>query len=182
MNILEWFASPQRRLDIVAGLVDGILNALTLAAGKLMQSGGGASVGLAIKVGVATATTTMFVFFVAHYADLRNELVHAERELNLLSRGRLATTQLGHQVLRKSLIGALVASICGFAGATIPLLLTLTLPGPPVLGLIVTIGLLAVLGAILARSFYGSPWAWAIALMAGGALLTYIGAKLNIVG
>ena len=85
-------------------------------------------------------------------------------------------------MLRESLIGALVASICGLAGATVPLLLTLTLPGPPVIGLIVTIGLLAVLGAILARSFYGSPWTWAIALMAGGALLTVVGAKLDIVG
>jgi predicted membrane protein (TIGR00267 family) len=182
MKMLEWLASPRRRLDIVAGIVDGILNALILAAGKILQNDGGASVELAVKVGVVTASTTMFVFFVAHYADLRSELVHAERELNLLSHGRLATTQLGRQAMRESLIGALVASICGLAGVTIPLLLTFTLPGPPVLGLIVTIGLLAVLGTILARSFYGSPWVWAIALMTGGALLTFIGAKLDIIG
>jgi hypothetical protein len=32
---------------------------------------------------------------VAHYAELRAELLHVERELNLMSRGKLATTRLG---------------------------------------------------------------------------------------
>lgn len=171
----------RHRLDIVAGLVDGILNALTLAAGKLL-AGGGVSLSLITKVGIASACTTLFVFFVAHYAELRADLVHAERELNLLSHGRLATTQLGHQVLRESFVGACIASLCGLIGSAFPLLLGLLLPGPPLLGLALTVGLLGVLGAALARSFFGSPYIWALALMVGGVLFALIGIQLNVVG
>jgi predicted membrane protein (TIGR00267 family) len=182
MKVIEWFSTPGHRLDIVAGFVDGILNALTLAAAKLLEPSGGASPLLAMKIGIATACTTMFVFFVAHYADLRTELVRAERELNLLSHGQLATTRLGRQVLRESCSAALVASFCGFVGATVPLLLILLVPGPPILGLAITIVLLGILGVGLAQSFFGSPLAWALTLMGGGVLLTIIGVKLNIVG
>jgi predicted membrane protein (TIGR00267 family) len=179
---LDWLSSPRHRLDVVAGLVDGILNALTLAAGKLVERGAGSSLSLVLKVGIATTCTTMFVFFVAHYAEQRTELVHAERELNLLSHGRLATTRLGQQVLKESLAAACIASLCGLAGSAIPLLLGLMLPGPPVIGLALSVGLLGILGALLARSFFGSPLAWSLALMAGGIILTFVGMKLNVVG
>lgn len=182
MKFAEWLLSPRHRLDVVAGLVDGILNALTLAAGKLLSWTGGGSFSLVVKVGVATACTTLFVFFVAHYAELRAELVHAERELNLLSHGRLATTRLGRQVLRESFIAATIASFCGLIGAAMPLLLVLLLPGSPLVGLSLTIVLLGALGAVIARSFFGSQCAWASALMVGGLVLTVIGMKLNIVG
>ena len=155
---------------------------MTLAAGKLLDHGSGASVSLAAKVGVATGCTTMFVFFVAHYAEFRTELVRAERELNLLSHGRLATTRLGRQALRESLSAAFLAAVCGVLGSSIPLLLGLLLPGPPLLGLAITIVLLGILGASLARSFFGSTLIWALGLMVGGLLLTFIGVKLNIVG
>jgi len=174
--------SPRHRLDVVAGLVDGILNALTLAAGKLLERGGGVSLPLVIKVGVATACTTLFVLFVAHYAELRAELVRAERELNLLSHGKLATTRLGQQVLSESFVAACIASFCGLMGSAVPLLFGLFLPGSPMLGVAVTVGLLGILGAALARSFFGSPYLWALILMGGGLLLTAIGAKLNLVG
>jgi hypothetical protein len=62
--------SPRGRLDIFAGLVDGILNALTLAAGRILNSGDGADLELAMRVAVATGLTTIFVFFIAHYAEL----------------------------------------------------------------------------------------------------------------
>ncbi len=181
MKVIDWLLSPRHRLDVVAGLIDGILNALTLAAGKLLERGGG-SLSLVIKVGVATAGTTLFVFFVAHYAELRAELIHAERELNLLSHGRLATTRLGQQVLRESFAAAMIASFCGLIGSAIPLLLSLALPGSPMIGIGVTITLLGVLGAALARSFFGSPAIWALALMIGGVALSFIGVKLNVVG
>jgi len=180
MKFVDWLLSPRHRLDVVAGLIDGILSALMLAGRKLLDGSGG-SLSLAVKVGVATACTTLFVFFVAHYAELRAELIHVERELNLLSHGRLATTRLGQQVFRESIAAAVIASFCGLIGSVIPLLLSLVLPGPPLIGIGVTIALLGVLGGALARSFFGSPGLWSIALMAGGVLLSFIGVKLNVV-
>jgi predicted membrane protein (TIGR00267 family) len=179
MSLKDRLIDPRNRLDIVAGVVDGILNGLTLAAGKLLH-GGGASWMLVLKVGAATGFTTFFVFFLAHYAQARTDLVRAERELNLLKHGRLATTRLGQQVLAESLFGASIAAVCGLLGSFAPLLLAMALP--PVIGIALTLILLAVLGAMLARTFYGSPWIWAVTVAVGGVALTYVGIKLDIVG
>ncbi|MGA8156677.1 MAG: hypothetical protein WB822_10820 [Rhodoplanes sp.] len=100
----------------------------------MLDHGSGASLTLAAKVGVATGCTTMFVFFFAHYAEFRTELIRAERELNILSHGRLATTRLGQQALRESLSAAFLAADCGALGSSIPLLLGLLLPRPPIWG------------------------------------------------
>lgn len=73
MKVFDFVRHPNNRLDIVAGLIDGILNALTLAAGRLIHTGGeGATQSLALRVSVAAGATTIFVFFVAHYAQLRS--------------------------------------------------------------------------------------------------------------
>jgi predicted membrane protein (TIGR00267 family) len=181
MSIGRWLRSAHNPLDVVAGLIDGILTALTLAAGKLLNQGE-MSLALVAKIGTVDACTTIFVFFVAHYAEFRAELVRSERELNLLSHGRLATTRLGRQVLLESLNGAIVASLCSFLGAVIPLLFGLMLPAFPLLGLGLTILLLGGLGALLAWSTFGFPVIWAIGMMAGGVLLATIGVQLNIVG
>lgn len=182
MSILGWLRAPHNRLDLVAGFIDGILTALTLAAGKLLHQSSGVSLTLVAKVGAVGACTTIFVFFVAHYAELRAELVRSERELNLLSHGRLATTRLGRRVLREALFGAVVASVCSFLGAVIPLLFSLMLPGLPLLGLALTVLLLGALGALLAWSTFGSPVVWSIAMMTGGIVLTIVGVQLDIVG
>lgn len=176
----RWLSNTRIRLDIVAGLVDGVLNALTLAAGRLLKTDGGASVDLAVRVGAATALTTVFVFFFAHYAELRGEIARAERELNLLSHGQLASSRLGRQALINSLAGASLAALCGLVGAMTPLLLCTLLPGPAWLGLALTIALLGVLGAFLAKSFHGSPALWAFIISVGGVLLTLIGIQIDI--
>lgn len=180
MNFRNWLGSSRTRLDIVAGLVDGILNALTLAAGRLLARHGGASLDLAVRVGAATATTTLFVFFCAHYAELRAELIRAEHELNLLSHGRLASSRLGRRAAMTALSGAGLAAACGLVGAMAPLLLCVWLPGPRWAGLAITIILLGILGALLARSFYGSAIIWALAIMIGGIFLTAIGMQIDI--
>jgi predicted membrane protein (TIGR00267 family) len=180
MKLAKWFDSPRTRLDITAGMVDGILTALTLAAGLLGH--GGATLGLALRVGLATALTTLFVFFVAHYAELRTELAHAERELNLTAHGKLAAGRLGRRSLEDAFLGALTASLCGLLGALLPLLLCYFLPGPAMLGIGITLGLLGVLGALLARSFRGRPLPWAVGITLGGLALTWLGMWLHIAG
>lgn len=181
MSIRTWLAAPRLRLDIVAGMVDGILNALTLAAGPLLKPHGGASLGLASRVGAAAALTTLFVFFVAHYAELRAELVRTERQLNLTSHGALAASRLGRRALVEAAASALVAAACGLFGAACPLFLSSALPGPGWLGLGMTIMLLGILGAVLAQSFYGSMLFWSCTIMLGGIVLTFIGIQLNLV-
>lgn len=183
MRAIEFIRHPDNRLDVVAGLIDGILNALTLAAGRLVHSAGeGATLGLAVRVGIAAGATTIFVFFVAHYAQLRLELIRHERELNFSAHGRLAATALGRSVFYEALYKSLLASAFSLAGALFPLVICTLLPSPLWLGLAITIIALGALGAQLATTFYGSPWAWGLALFAGGIALTFIGIRLNLVG
>lgn len=146
------------------------------------MSGHGADLILAARVGAAASLTTLFVFFTAHYAELRAELAHAERNLNMTAHGRLARGALGRQVLRDAMLGALIASGCGLVGAALPLVVATVLPGPSWLSLPLTLGLLAVLGGLMAQSFHGRPLLWAFVIAIGGAALAGAGFELDLVG
>ncbi len=183
MRALDLIRHPSNRLDVVAGLIDGVLNALALAAGRLVHSGGeGATFSLALRVSVAAGATTIFVFFVAHYAQLRLELVRHERELNFTEHGKLAATSLGRRVLLESLYKAGLACAFSVAGALFPLVLCILLPRPAWLGLAMTIVALGGLGAMLARTIFGSPLIWGVGLFIGGIVLAVVGMKLDLVG
>lgn len=182
MRMLRALATAQNRLDVVAGFVDGILNALTLTSSLLLNPGHGATWTLAMRVGVASASTTAFVFFVAHVAQLRAQLIESEKQLNLTRRGRLAMTNLGRQVRREALAGAMVAAGCSLFGAGLPLMLSALLPGLPIVSVSLTVLLLGVLGVLLALSISGSPLIWASTLMSGGVVMTFVGVKLRLVG
>jgi predicted membrane protein (TIGR00267 family) len=177
---MPWLSHPRARLDIVAGLIDGILTALTLTASKLLSSAASIEANLALRVGAAAGATTIFVFFVAHYAELRAELIRAERQLNLRHRGRLLAGDLGDQIFREALAGAMLAAFCSVLGALCPIVLALALPSPRWLGCLVTILVLGALGMALAQSFYGSRIRWSAMLMAGGIISAVLGGYLNI--
>jgi len=180
MKISSWLSQTEHRLDLVAGLCDGILTALILAAGKLLNRGDSVSVSLALRVAAAATLTGGFAFFVARYADLRSELVRAERQLSLTSHGGFASTRLGRAVLRDAWLGALIISICSFFGAMLPLIISAMLPRPTWLGVVVAVSTLALLGIFLAKAVYGSATRWALVLAIAGALLSLVGVKLKI--
>jgi predicted membrane protein (TIGR00267 family) len=182
MRYKLWLASPRTRLDIVAGIVDGILTALTLTAAKLLDPIASLDMSLAFRVSVAAGATTIFVFFVAHYAELRTQLSRAEHQLNVLRHGRLAASNLGKQVFREALAGAALAAFCSVVGAMFPIILALALPSPAWIDCAVAVLALGVLGVPLASSFDGSPARWSGALVVGGIALTFLGAALKITG
>ena len=180
MRIAAWLSQSDHRLDLVAGVCDGILTALILTAGRLLSASESVSVRLALRVAAAGTLTGSFAFFVAHYADLRSELVRAERQLNLMSPGRFASTQLGRAALRDSYLGALIVGICGFLGALIPLIVSAVFPKPSWIGVAAAIGTLALVGIFLAKAVYGSPARWALVLVLAGILLSFMGVELRI--
>ena len=168
---------------MVAGVCDGMLTALTLASGRMIGPGSGLSGGLALRVAAAAAAVTqIFVFFVARYAQFRQELVHAERQLNLITPGHLVSTRLGRAVLHDAAAAAAISAVCSFAGALVPLGLSALLPQVPWLSIALTVALLAGLGALLARTVHGNPWLWALGLIVGGLAVSYVGVQLDIVG
>lgn len=179
MNLLGRLAGPETRLDLVAGLIDGIMTSLTLSAGQII-AGGGATVGLALRVAIATGLTNGLVFFFAHYAELRTDLIGYERQLNLRAHGKLAASALGRTVLKKSTVSAVVAILWTIIGGFFALLVCVLAPNPRWLGPLIDVALLGGLGAMLAKSIHGSPMRWAAGIMAGGTLLTLIGLKLHV--
>lgn len=181
MKLRGWSLEPSFRFHVVAGLCDGILTALTLGAARLFDPDVPMSLSLAWRVATAGAVSGMFLFFVAHYAELRRQLVEAERQLNLTSHGRLATTRLGHEVLQEAALGAVGGGACSFLGAMYPLLIGAILPQAVWVAIGAALGGLGVLGVCLARSFHGNALGWTLALVAGGVCFTFIGLQLRVV-
>ncbi|MBI2486154.1 MAG: hypothetical protein HYW01_04185 [Deltaproteobacteria bacterium] len=181
MNIFGLSFPREYVFALVIGLVDGILTALTLAGGKVINSRDSIDIKLVLRISMATALSGAFIFFVAEYVRLRGELVHAERHLNLTSPGHLATTQLGRMVFRDALRGTAISGAFSFLGALLPLMSGAVLPGPHWLPIAVAILALGLLGVGLARAVYGDTIRWTIALIAAGILLTIVGVKLHVI-
>jgi predicted membrane protein (TIGR00267 family) len=170
----------ENRLPIILGLTDGLLNALTLAASSLLGSGGSPSTGLAVRIGVAALATAAFTMFVADYAERRAHLVRAGRELNLTSRGHLATTRLGRRAVRRSLTAMVLASVTSYLGASVPIMVGAVIPGPPWIVVVLALAVLTGLGAALAKTFAAHVVRWAGAMAVGGVLVTWIGTLVHI--
>src|SRR5689334_15962371 len=90
-------------LPLVLGLSDGIITVLTFTAGSLLAADTTPiTIALALRVATAALISGVFVYFVSQYAELRHQLIHTERQLNLTKRGHLAMTHLGRQVFLES--------------------------------------------------------------------------------
>ena len=164
----------------VLGFTDGILTSLTLAAGLLTDQSQRVTLSLAFRVATVALASGAFVYFVAGYAGLRHELVRAERELSLLSHGRLAATNLGRTVLREAALGTAISSGAAFAGALMPLLVAALMPQYRWASIVTALVALGLLGRGLAGALYGSTLRWSLSLILGGAALTFVGMRLKI--
>ncbi len=165
---------------VVLGLTDGILTALTLAAGRILGSRNGVSLSIGLRVATASALAGGVVFFTAELARRNQELVHAEQQLNLLSHGRLAATRLGHFVLIESSKATLVVIASNFFGALLPFLVSFIsqFRWVPICFAVVLLG---VLGVTIAAVTYRSKIRWAASLMIAGTALAALGLWLRIV-
>jgi predicted membrane protein (TIGR00267 family) len=165
---------------LIMGLADGILTALTLAAGRVFSPDEPIGAGLMLRLAVGASFSGAFVYFVADYARRRLELVHAERHLTLNSRGRLASTHLGRAVFEDALRSTVTAGVSSFLGAIFPLLFAVRWPAKPWLAILVSIIALGLLGSGLARSLHANVARWTVSLMLLGAAVTWLGHKLHI--
>lgn len=177
---LPWPLRRKQAFPLIVGPADGILTALTLAAGRIVGSDQPIDISLAIRIALATSISGGFVFFVAEYARLRGELVHAEQHLNLTSKGQLAASQLGKDVLHESIQGTVIAATGSFVGAMLPLTLGAIFPAIAEFTIVAAILVLGVLGIIVSQMTQGNSIYWAVALMVVGVLLSMAGAWLSI--
>ncbi len=166
---------------IVIGLMDGILTALALAAGRIIGSGDPISLQLALRISTGGAISGIFIFFVAEYARQRSDLVVAEMHLRLSSKGQLAASALGRSSFNRALVGAAVSGTCSFAGALLPLLPAAVFPRYSWLALVAALIALVVLGTGLAKVASANPLRWATALLIIGGVLIVVGNWLHIV-
>lgn len=173
--------SRENLFATVIGLMDGILTALTLAAAKIIDSTTPLTLGLTSRIAAGAAVSAACIFFVADYARLRRELVHAEQHLSLRSHGQLVVSQLGRAAIFQAARAASLSCGCSFLGASLCLLPAALRPDHPSIALLVSLFVLAILGVAVARVVHGNGVAWAAALVLVGAVLAVVGAKLHIV-
>jgi VIT1/CCC1 family predicted Fe2+/Mn2+ transporter len=107
-------------------------------------------------------------------------LVRAEQHLNLSPAGQLAASQLGRDVLHEAIRGTVIASVTGFAGAMLPLLLGAIFSALPWMTIGIAVAVLGLLGITVSRAVRGSPLYWSVALMVTGALLSLAGVLLHV--
>jgi predicted membrane protein (TIGR00267 family) len=174
-------ASTNNLLPLVLGFSDGILTALTLAAGRLTGGAEPVTFSLALRLGIAALASGAFVFFVARYAELRRGLIRAEHQLNITGHGQLATSHLGKTVFWEGVTAALASSVAAFLGALLPLMIAAIYPRHGWASILIALIALALLGVGLARVVHGRVLRWSAGLVIGGGVLSVIGAFLKIV-
>jgi len=168
-------------LPTILGISDGILNALILAAGAILRdSGRGLGAVLALKVGAAAFVTAGFTMFVAYYSERRSHLIRSAKQLNMTEPGRLATTNLGRAIALESAGATAVAATASLLGACLPLLLGTLLPLPTWVTLAITVALLGLLGWTIGAMLSARATVWCLAMIAGGVVVTAVGAVLDI--
>ncbi len=173
---------PFALLPVALGFSDGILNTLTLAAGRLVDSGEAITPTLALRIAAAAGIAGIFMLFVAEYAQARGDLARAEFMLNMGEHGRLIESRQGARALRASAGAALVSGGCAFIGSLLPLAVGMLAPqSARMLGLGVAIVALGALGALLARAVHGGMVRWALWMAGGGVVMGIVGVWLHIV-
>jgi VIT1/CCC1 family predicted Fe2+/Mn2+ transporter len=114
--------------------------------------------------------------------QVRLELVRHERELNFTEHGQARGDAPRAKVFLESVSKAMLASSFSLVGALFPLILCAIAPSPTWLGLAITIIALSALGALLARTIYGSPALWGVGRFVVGVVLALVVMQLNLVG
>lgn len=168
-------------VPLALGVSDGILNALALSAGRLVDKSENVTAALAGQIALVSLVSGAFVFFVSNYHRLRAELIRAETQLNLTLHGAFAASRLGAAVVRDALWATAIASGSSFFGALVPLLIGALLPQLRWVAVAASLASLCILGLALARSVHGAYWRWGLGLLCGGVLVFFIGVKLHIV-
>lgn len=175
-----WLFNRKNLLALVMGPIDGILTALTLAAGSVVRGHESIDSSFAFRIGIASSLSGAFVFFAAQYLQLRSELRHAEEHLVLRKHGQLAASMLGRIVIQEAMVGAAITGILSFIGASLPLLFVAVLPIPTWSALLVAVCLLALLGILMGWAVEGNKWRWSLSMVATGILLALAGMALHV--
>lgn len=168
-------------LPVALGLSDGILNTLMLAANRLQGDAAPVTLSLAARIATASAIESIFMLFVAGYAQLRQKLTHADYQLNVMVRGRMARTRQGRAVIQEAAVIALIAGFCSLSGSGAPLLFVAVTGVKGYLVLAITVAGLGLLGITVAHASHGRSLVWAAAMLAGGTVVAALGTWLKIV-
>lgn len=169
------------QFPLVIGFVDGMLTSLTFAAGSLTIADAHPTLSLALRMGAASLVSSGFVFFVGKYAELRGQLIHAGKELNIIKKGQLASTKLGKIALNRSIYDSIVSGISGFVGGFLPIIFATLDPLLPWITLLSSVIILGIFGFILGHIVGKNPYIWTGALFLGGILVSLIGIQLHII-
>ncbi len=162
------------------GLSDGIITALILASGGILN-GSGIDPFLAIKISFGSAFAGTFSYFIAQYAGLNEELHRIAKQLNLKSTRYLLKGKLGNEIFRESLVGSIIAAICSFFGALIPLFPSLIIKNNLIIPLAFSYVSLGILGLFISKTTSGKAPFWMSVMIGIGIIVTIAGFYLKLI-
>ncbi|ARD39521.1 hypothetical protein DBV23_10005 [Edwardsiella ictaluri] len=164
---------------LLGGAVAGTLTAALLSLGTLCAGRALPAWPTLMAIGIISALSSAFAFLLSHYAGLRDTLLYAEHQLNLTVSGRLASGVLGRKILRQTLLATLYAAVCYLLFFSLPFLIARLLPAQAWLPGAVTLLLIAVISAALARVMQSRLLATLGLVLSGFALCVLIGTLLR---
>lgn len=179
MRLLRREHHSYNLVALLGGAVSGTMSAALLAIGALWADGTPLARPMLLTIGTVSALSSAFAFLLSHYAGLRDDLLHAERQLNLTASGRLASGILGRKILRQALHATLYAALAYLLCFGLPFLLAWPFPGLPWLPAVITLLLIIVMALLLARVMQARRWATLGVVSLGFVLCAVLGALLR---
>ncbi len=166
---------------LTLGLSDGIITTLMLISHTIIH-GNIISGWLALRVASGSAFVGGFSFFIADYSRLRGEISRTSKQLMLRSPAYLVRSKIGRDILVESISGTVASVLSGFAGSLLPLVIAVAFPRTGAYAVYTADGVLAFLGAGIAKSVSGNYIFWIMTMFILGISVTLIGDFLNLVG
>ncbi len=166
---------------LTLGLSDGIITTLMLISHTILH-GNLISAGLALRVAFGSAFVGGFSFFIAEYSRLRGEISRTSKQLMLRSPAYLIRSRIGRDILVESVTGTGASVLSGFIGSLLPLAIAVAFPRTGAYAVYTADGVLAFLGAGIAKSVSGNYVFWIMTMFILGVSVSLMGDFLNLVG
>ncbi|AOV95789.1 hypothetical protein A9798_01720 [Edwardsiella hoshinae] len=164
---------------LLGGAVSGTMSAALLAIGTLWAGAAPLARPMLLTIGAVSVLSSAFAFLLSHYAGLRDDLLHAERQLNLTASGRLASGILGRKIWRQAWHATLYTALAYVFCFSLPFLAAWPFPQVCWLPAAITLLLIVVMALLLARVMRARRWATLGVVSVGFVLCAVIGALLR---
>jgi len=165
---------------LIFGLTDGIVTSLMIATTIIINPGDGPTF-LFLRIAFGSASVGAISFFTADYATVKHNYLRISRQMNPGHTRRVLGSKLWKDMITDSILRTMTSTGSGFAGALIPLGLSIVFGHYYYLTFLSSVLILSILGIFLARVQEGNYIFWGTVMAAIGIVMIIIGRFVHIV-